>query len=321
MDTNDVSVSGSMAKPLECQVSFAGTLPAIPVALRRALLAEIPALAVSVVKIHHNDSAWSRLEVERRLRMLPIASAAAAQMRTVMRCVCLEGCGLCTVKLELDVTNTAPASSGEQRCVYAAEIVPGPEARAAGVGVADTGLDVSIVRLMPGQRIHCTCVVRKGYARIDAAFQVATAIGLAYQAEVIVDQERAAELSPAERRALAARCPKGVFDPDTLEPVRAELCDMCRACTDAGGDIEDLLGKATQTGSNPSSYHPLVHIARKTSAPTAGGQPRFPMTLTVKTTGSLPALEALLLAVSELKQRLARIGTAIEEDDAALVGQ
>ena len=303
---------------LECTVRFAGTLPAVPVALRRALLAEIPALSVAVVKVHHNDSAWSRLEVERRLKMLPIASAAAAQMRTTVRCVCLEGCGLCTVKLELDVTNTAPASSNTAKCVYAAEIVPGPEARAAGVAVAATGRDVSLVRLMPGQRLHCTCIVRKGYARIDAAAQVATAVGLAYVADIVVDHERVAELGTEDRAAFAARCPKGVFDPATLEPVRPERCDMCRACTDAGGDIEDVL-RWSGSAAGPGSYRPLVHVARRTGVPTPSGQPRFPMQLTVRTTGSLSALDALLLAVSELKQRLLRISSALGEE--ALAGQ
>lgn len=296
----------------ECTVAFRCTMPAVPVSLRRALLSEIPTLAITAVKVHHNDSFWARVEVERRLRMLPVVSAAAAQMQTVVRCMCLEGCGLCTVKLELDVTNTASAG---KVCVFASEIKPGPEALAAGIRVADTGLDVPLVELMPGQRLCCTCVVRKGFGRNDAAFQACSAVGMAYAISVVVDPDAAAGLTPQERKDFADRCPKRVFDPDTLEPTGADRCDMCRACTDGCGDIEDVLVRA-RAGSVVSRAVPIVHLGRRTAEPTHSGQPRFPMRLSVNTTGALCATDALLLAASELKARLHRVAVALEETSA-----
>lgn len=295
--------------PLECTVRFRRTLPAIPVALRRAMLSEIPTLAIAAVKVHQNDSLWARVEVERRLKLLPIRSVAAAQMRTVVRCVCLEGCGLCTVNLELDVTNTAATGAMQ---VFASEIRPGPEAQAAGVCVAETGRDVPLVQLLPGQRLRCTCIVRKGFGRNDATFQACAAVGLGYTIDVAVDPAAAAALSPQERRDFAERCPKLVFDPETLAPTGAERCDMCRACTDGAGDIEDVL-LPHLAGRDRDRGAPIVYLARRVADATPGGQPRFPMRLTVSTTGALSATEALLLAASELKARLQRVAAALEE--------
>lgn len=77
-------------------------------ALRRVMIAEVPTLAIDIVKIEINSSPLHDEFIAHRLGLIPLTSGKCRQIFTPWRdCLCKNGCVYCTVRFNLDEKNNS----------------------------------------------------------------------------------------------------------------------------------------------------------------------------------------------------------------------
>lgn len=75
-------------------------------ALRRVIIAEVPTLAIDIVKIELNSSPLHDEFISHRLGLIPLISTKCRQIFTPWRdCTCKNGCAHCTVRFTLNESN------------------------------------------------------------------------------------------------------------------------------------------------------------------------------------------------------------------------
>ena len=75
--------------------------------LRRALIAEVPTLAIDMIEMEDNSSVLTDEFIGHRLGLIPLNSIAARDFKYTRDCQCDSGCAECTVEFTLNVKNTS----------------------------------------------------------------------------------------------------------------------------------------------------------------------------------------------------------------------
>lgn len=206
-----------------------GTRPDMANALRRALMTEVPKMAIETVEFHLGpimDEDGKECEsisplfdeiIAHRLGLVPIPTDPDLYVPKE-KCTCNgEGCPSCTIMYSINKKGPAEVYSGDL------EPLGGPELR-----VKDEL--VPIVKLGPKQAILIYASAELGNAKRHAKWQVTSGTGYRYYPTITIDAKKCNQGEDAVKV-----CPRGVLaiKDGKLVVENLENCTLCKACMDA----------------------------------------------------------------------------------------
>ncbi|MCC6019811.1 MAG: DNA-directed RNA polymerase subunit D [Thermoproteaceae archaeon] len=167
--------------PLFLKAIVDGVSPSLVNALRRVIIAELPALAIDTVIVITNTSAMYDEMLAHRLALIPLTTPLHA-LPSIEDCETgVVDPSECTVRLTLNVT------ASDDVMVYSGHLVSDrPD-------VAPVYKEVPIVKLVKGQSIVLEAYARLGRARDHAKWQAALA-SYYYYPRVVIKDDRCREI-------------------------------------------------------------------------------------------------------------------------------
>ncbi|KAI5310226.1 45 kDa subunit of RNA polymerase II [Ascosphaera atra] len=149
--------------------------------LRRAMLAEVPTVAIDVVEVERNTSVLADELLAHRLGLIPLSSKQCdTDMEYARDCDCEAGCSRCEVRLSLH----AKCSGDEIMKVYARDLMVASDRANEWVGTPiisdEEGKGPLICKLRKDQELQLTCIAKKGIAKEHAKWAPTAAIGFEY---------------------------------------------------------------------------------------------------------------------------------------------
>ncbi len=189
--------------------------PAFANALRRAMLADIPKMAIDYVDIYDNTSVIFDEMLAHRMGLIPIkTNLDMYQLREACDCKG-EGCALCQVTFTLSAEGPCMVHSGDMKSSDP-ETIP-----------ADA--NVPIIELKERQKLVLTAVARLGRGKEHAKFQPVCPPGYKYVPVIDI-----AETCDSCKQCVDV-CPRNVF---TIEKNKVIVenpyeCSMCELCVEA----------------------------------------------------------------------------------------
>jgi DNA-directed RNA polymerase subunit D len=186
-------------------------------ALRRAMIAEVPAMAVEDVIIIENTSVLYDEVIAHRLGLIPLKTDLDAYVLPE-ECDCKSelGCSRCRASFTLEAEAT-----GEPVMVYSSDLKPETD-------VTPVSGSIPIVKLGPAQRLRLELYARLGRGIEHAKWQPVSACAYKYFPKVTLNPDNLA--NPEE---VIRVCPTDVYahDPESRIIVRDELaCTLCMDC-------------------------------------------------------------------------------------------
>jgi DNA-directed RNA polymerase subunit D len=189
--------------------------PAFANSLRRAMLSDVPKMAIDYLDIYDNTSVLFDEMLSLRLGLVPLKTS-EGMYQFQQDCECKgAGCALCQVSLTL---------SAEGPCV-----VHSRDLKSSDPEVAPVDQNVPIVELKAGQKVVLTAVARLGKANEHSKFQPVSASG--YKNLPVLTISEKCDLC----KACIDACPRGVFKAEKGKLVVGDIykCSMCKLCTEA----------------------------------------------------------------------------------------
>lgn len=194
-----------------------GTSHAHANAIRRAMIAEVPAMAIEDVIILENTSVLYDEVVAHRLGLIPLKTDLDAFVLPE-ECDCKSelGCSKCRASFTLEA-----AAVEEPVMVYSSDLKPESE-------IIPVSPNIPIVKLGAAQRLKLEVYAKLGRGLEHAKWQPTSACAYKYLPKVAVNPENLA--NPEE---VIRICPTHVYakDPENKIVVRDELaCTLCMDC-------------------------------------------------------------------------------------------
>jgi len=194
-----------------------GTSPSFANALRRAMIAEVPSMAIDDVMIVENSSMLYDEMLSHRLGLLPLVTDLDSYILPE-ECTCGSelGCNKCRTALSIEAEATE-----ESRYVYSGDLKPeNPEVRP----VSDT---IPIVKLSPGQKVRLEAYARLGRGAEHAKWQPVSSVAYKYMPKLKVDPKKCDGCEECVKR-----CPKSILSirSEKLLVEKEIDCTMCREC-------------------------------------------------------------------------------------------
>ncbi len=186
-------------------------------ALRRAMMAEVPTMAIEDCMIVENSSIMFDEILSHRLGLIPLTTDLDSYVLPE-ECSCKAelGCNRCRVSLSLE------AETGEEsRYVFSSELrSENPEVRP----VSDS---IPIAKLAPGQRIRLEAYARLGKGAEHSKWQPVPACGYKYLPKLLIDPRECTGCGECVKI-----CPKQVLELEKGKAVaKKELeCTLCGDC-------------------------------------------------------------------------------------------
>ncbi len=198
-------------------------------ALRRAILTEVPTLAIHDVIVHVNTSVLYDEELALRLALIPL-KADPSEIDVLKKCRDIEKMRLdelvqCTARLRLSKKNEG---DDEIITVFSSDIEPVDKKM-----VRPVFDNIPIVKLGPGQEIDIEMIARVGKGKDHAKWMPVSTLGYKPIPKIRINDPSLCEECYECTRA----CPKAVLkkkdDTPTLEGLGVYLCDLDRICVRA----------------------------------------------------------------------------------------
>jgi DNA-directed RNA polymerase subunit D len=194
-------------------------------ALRRAMIAEVPAMAIEDVIMIENTSVLYDEVVAHRLGLIPLKTDLDAYVLPE-DCDCKSelGCSKCRASFTLEAEAT-----GEPVMVYSSDLKPESE-------VVPVSGNIPIVKLGPAQKLRLELYARLGRGIEHAKWQPVCACAYKYLPKVTLNAENLA--NPEE---VIRVCPTKVYvhDPENKIVVRDELaCTLCMNCVETALPVD-----------------------------------------------------------------------------------
>lgn len=159
-----------------------GSTVAFANALRRAMMADVPTLAVEWVDFHDNTSTLFDEVIAHRLGLIPLTFD-PEKLNLASDCACEgKGCPSCQAVFALEAVGPCTVTSGMLK--------------SATREVAPTSPDFPIAELLKGQRLKLEAVARLGTGAAHAKFQAANAV---YQMDHSLEHPKDLDLAKALR--------------------------------------------------------------------------------------------------------------------------
>ncbi len=202
-----------------------GTGHAYANALRRAMMAEVPAMAIEDVIVIENTSVLYDEVIAHRLGLIPIKTDLDAYVLPE-ECDCKSelGCSKCRASFTLEAE-----AVDEPVMVYSSDLKPESDA-------TPVSGNIPIVKLGPMQKLKLEVYARLGRGLEHAKWQPVSACAYKYLPRVTLNAENLA--NPEE---VIRVCPTDVYahDPESKITVRDELaCTLCMDCVEKAVPID-----------------------------------------------------------------------------------
>ncbi|KUG19698.1 MAG: DNA-directed RNA polymerase subunit D [Methanomicrobiaceae archaeon] len=194
---------------------LSGATPAFANTLRRAMISEVPTLAIEDVRIYDNTSVVFDEILAHRLGLIPIRTDLSVYVPR-SECTCGEaGCPICTSTYTLSVEGP--------RTVYSRDLIPQDP------GAVPAEEDIPIIELFEGQKIVLEAHAIVSTGREHVKWQPTTACGYKNYPVVRINEAICDACGMC-----IEECPRGVLQVEDrrLQVVeeRLELCSLCRLC-------------------------------------------------------------------------------------------
>ncbi len=189
--------------------------PAFANSLRRAMVSDVPKMAIDYVDIYDNTSVLFDEMLSLRLGLIPLKTN-ADMYHLPAECECKgAGCALCQVSLTL---------SSEGPCV-----VHSRDMKSSDPETVPVDANIPIVELKAGQKVVLTAVARMGNGKEHAKFQPVCASG--YKNVPVISVSDKCDMC----KACIEACPRGVFKAEKGKLTFTDVykCSLCKLCTEA----------------------------------------------------------------------------------------
>lgn len=206
---------------------FEGITPAFINSIRRALISEVPTLAIDEVVFYNNDSVlWDEV-LAHRLALIPLKIG--EETYDALR-DCYENQGNdCNVIFSLDeeaVERIKTVYSGHLRF----EGIEGSVLSGENFDIEPLSKKIPIVKLGRGQKLKLTAIARMGVGKDHAKWQPVSVA--AYKFKPVIRIRRQPDEKTAEE--IIKVCPRSVFgfSNGKLVVINENSCTLCRECQD-----------------------------------------------------------------------------------------
>lgn len=228
-------------------------------ALRRIMLAEVPSMAIEIVNVEENQSVLFDEFIAHRMGLLPLSSHGCGDLprdpgyQYQDKCNCFDGCGYCTVELELNVENTEDkvmnvthfdvkttskytrVDATKETAVYPLPL-PNPDLPDE-VDRKENG--IIICKLKKDQALRLICYARKGIPKFHAKFNPTATAKYNFQPIVELDREQVDALELDEKLEFVECCPRRVFGLDGQNKVQVEKLRACHFCDECDAKMKE----------------------------------------------------------------------------------
>ncbi len=218
-----------------------GSFPAFTNALRRAMLADVPVMAIEDVIFVENTSVMYDEILAHRLGLIPLKTDLDAYVpREECDCKSDLGCAKCTASfvLEAEATEqTIAVSSGDLK--PAAGVVP----------VSDK---IPILKLAAGQKVRLEAYARLGRGSEHAKWQAASVAAYKYLPMITLRPEN---LSNPEE--VINCCPTHVFASDSARKIfiKSELaCILCMVCVEQAVPLDQRKARPVEVKGDDTTF-------------------------------------------------------------------
>lgn len=223
----------------ELEFVLSEATPSIANSLRRAILQEVPIMAVDEVEFTQNDSAMYDEIIAHRLAMIPLKTPVKGYVLSD-DCRCgKRRCPKCAVELTLKAEGPTTVMSGDLK--------------SSDEEVKPVSGSIPIIKLLEGQKLKLVAIARLGFGKTHAKWQPAV-VGYKYLPVIEVDKEKCTLCGKC-----VEACPKNILEVTDKKLGIKDLmmCTMCRACVEAcpeeaigvSGDPTKFLFKVESNGS------------------------------------------------------------------------
>lgn len=216
---------------MEVKFILRGVEPSFANALRRAMLTEVPKLAIDEVNIYENTSPLFDEILALRLALIPLRAENIDEFVFPEECECKgEGCGFCQVSFTLSAQS--PESVGE-RVVYSDELISSdekvrPYPNIPIVKLISRETRINGIKTISRQSVMLEAIARLGVGKKHAKWQPATVCGYKNLPVIEIDEKKC-DLC----RKCVEECPKQILEATTVLRVKDEkLCSLCKLCED-----------------------------------------------------------------------------------------
>jgi len=218
-----------------------GTTHAYANALRRAMLAEVPAMAIEDVIIIENTSVLYDEVMAHRLGLIPLKTDLDAYVLPE-ECDCKSelGCSKCRASFTVEAEAVE-----EPVMVYSSDLKPEAD-------VTPVSGGIPIVKLGPRQRLKLELYARLGRGIEHAKWQPVSACAYKYLPKVTLNTEN---LSNPEE--VIRICPTDVYmrDPESKIAIRDEMaCTLCMDCVQKAVPVDSKKGAPVKVEGDDTSY-------------------------------------------------------------------
>ena len=195
--------------------------------VRRAMLADVPTLAIDDVNIYNNTSVLYDEQLALRLGLIPLTTS-LEEFVPQDECECGgTGCPACTVSLTL----SAEAEMGGQHIVHSSDIVSSDPR------VEPADKTIPIIDLRNGQKVVLEAIAHMGYGNDHAKWQAGVACGYKNKPIITVETSDAPGHGCDGCGRCINECPRNIIQlVDGIAAVPDEdllKCSLCRLCQDA----------------------------------------------------------------------------------------
>ncbi|ABL77690.1 DNA-directed RNA polymerase, subunit D [Thermofilum pendens Hrk 5] len=213
------------------------TTPAFANALRRALISEVPILAIDEVIVTENTSAlWDEM-IAHRLALVPLKID--PETYDALRDLYEQG-------KDPQVIFSLEEEAGERpRTVLSGHLrfegIEGAPLPPESAGIEPVSKNIPILKLGKGQKISLTAIARMGTGRQHAKWQPVGPVGYKYKPVVRILRE---DLPEDEALKIISTCPRRVFGyvDGKLTVINEMQCSLCRECEEKFPGIVEVDG-------------------------------------------------------------------------------
>lgn len=271
-------------------------------ALRRAILANTPSIAVEVVEVESNQSVLSDQILSARLGFMPLRSDDVERLVTHGSCKCLgSGCLLCSIELEMNVYNhnveVMPVTGLDlvrtsRQKQYDQQLgLPDQLRVVGGPTVYNSNL---LLKLAKGQHIKLRALARKGTGDEHAKWSPVCKSSYQLNRVIKLNRDILSKMTRQQNQEIVDSCPRQVLGMEDggggiLAIEDADNCSNCRQCT------------LTADRMNYSGAIDIKLVPDKFS-------------FVVKTIGTMNPLHVVDLACQSLQAKLAVLSEQLEDD-------
>jgi len=290
-------------------------------ALRKAIISEVPTIAIDLVEIEENSSVLADEFIAHRLGLIPLVSTRAMHPDGPVPFRDVEGSIAsflwhheasedkdCEIKFELEVRNTEDnPMEVTTRHLRLTALHGGASQENCGVKPVeyDPEYPVVIAKLKRNQAIKLSAIAKKGVGKMHSKWSPASGVYFTYEPVVTLNYERMEGLSAQQRKTWVEACPPGILRFNEMTG-QVEVEDEINNGIAFSGECEKVAKELFGY-----DYYDLIVIKPKCGPD--GNPDRF--NFFVETNGALDPVTLVRAAIYELVRKVKNIEESLRSGE------